>query len=773
MHIVRPNDSTKIVVAAAEVPLQPQTEIFVNQGDCCVVTHQGQVVGTVGPGHWWLQQYPFCGPLLADPAPSKGFLFVLTHRAPPLKLGGRLPDGGRFIAQATVVVRDPATVVRNVVGQSDPDVEAWLTAILGRAVSGAYDPTKEPDELVRALPELVSQSVGPELAQSGIAFEQLSEIKLMPPRPEQGSAGVMGVAQDGASERTPDGSAQKAASSSDRVELIGAIAGCVETPSSDPNAKKLEQFGLFVAADPLAIRHYSGGQLGWRWLARGAGELVDEIGGWPLAPNGDTSDYFATGEQAHAYYAALRQHAFASVPSLQAQDTRQGMGLNAPHAYSETLWNEGREVFYLIYDHMEDMVALGNETDCIGIFPAGPPDPQQPALPIITYKTRSDRLYLAARRGASGGAEHVLIVLSDAQAPRPTIPEGLPRAEWMSKYEHAALRFNGDILVVQWGRFSGAEVLGAEHGNDPIATLKAKLGNQLAVALTPEHEASQRLGSVPAAYAVRMEPGSYNLNYYELHTKQHGSFLFCAVSRDGAESFMPEAVGNAGGVILAGLSIEQYAMLSVERDDLVMQLGPQAIYSPQMEALCTKYGVAYNRDGTAGRVYEWEHYLTNDPAFSAQWSVQLGIARMRLQGQEPNEQQIAAIAQQQSVVQNALEQNAQQLDAIRDAAIQVIRSAASRTPEDVTGMVQQWYPQLGVETVLHKTLRILREPDEFGRFDNAGACVEPLARAHFRSMSPEDQRFEGSEDKYFKGEREVIYSAYDIEVPGLLSKLFG
>jgi hypothetical protein len=40
-------------------------------------------------------------------------------------------------------------------------------------------------------------------------------------------------------------------------------------------------------------------------------------------------------------------------------------------------------------------------------------------------------------------------------------------------------------------------------------------------------------------------------------------------------------------------------------------------------------------------------------------------------------------------------------------------------------------------------------------------------------MSPEDQKFEGSEDKFFKEEREVIYSAYDIEVPGFFNKLFG
>jgi hypothetical protein len=146
---------------------------------------------------------------------------------------------------------------------------------------------------------------------------------------------------------------------------------------------------------------------------------------------------------------------------------------------------------------------------------------------------------------------------------------------------------------------------------------------------------------------------------------------------------------------------------------------------------------------------------------------------MRLQGHEPSEQEIAAIAQQQNVVQQSLEQHSSHLDDIRDVAIHVIQASANRTPEDVIAMIRQNAPQLGVEDVLYKTLRILREPEEFGRFDNVESCVEPLARAHYRSMSPEDQRSEGSEDNFFKEEREVIFSAYDIEVPGLLGKLFG
>ena len=773
MPVTRPND--KMVAFASGALLQPQTEVAIDEGDCCVVVHRGQVAGGMGPGRWMLQQYPCCAQLLADGGRDGQLAYVLTRQPPPLKLGGRVAAGdGRFFGEAVVVVRDPMALVRQVLATGDADVEAWLTAVLVQALSGAIDGTRELARQLASLHQAVGQAVEGTLTPAGVALQDLRNIKLAQPAAAAdppaaaGGGGLMDFVKKGTSELSPD-----AASKKDRLELLGTIAGKVRTDSPDPNVRKFEEFGLFVAADPLAIRHYSGIRPGWRWLARGGGDLMDQVGGWPLAPNGDTSDYFASEEQARAYYAALRQHAFASVPSLQPEDTRQKMGLNAPSAYSETLWNHGHEALYLLYDHMEDMQALGHETDAIGIFPAGPPNPHAPSPPIITYKTKSDILYLAAGRGASGAAEHVVIVLSGSHEPRPMITDGLPRAEWMSKFEQAGLQFAGNILVVQWGRFSGAEVLAGEDPNDPVASLKAKLGDELALPIQPHHEAAARLGDVPAAYAVRMEPGSYSLNYYELGTYEHGTFFFCAISRDGAESFMPLSVGDAGGRILGGLDIEQYAMMTVERDDLMMRLGPQAIHSQEMATLCNKYGVENTADGNAGKVFEWEHYIAGDSAFSAQWAMQLGIARMRLQGHQPDEQQMAAIAQQQHMVQQSLDQSASRMDDIRDAAIQIIRSAANRSPEEVTGMVQQWYPHFTVEEVLHKTLRILRDPDDFGRFDNIEACVEPLARAHYRSMSPEDQRFEGSEDKFFREERSVVYSAYDIEVPGFFNKLFG
>jgi hypothetical protein len=685
-------------------------------------------------------------------------MFVYTRPFGPVKLSGTISSAAtqqRFFADATVVAHDPARYALTVLNSGGGDPSAWLQQTLTTQLKQVVDimAASTALEQLQADSQAISQSVATNaaavLGQMGVTFQQLSKF---------GIVGGAGGAAD---------------ASTSKLELVGPIAGKVATTSPDENVNKWEKFGLFVAADPVAMRHYSGAEPGWRWLARGAGSLLHQSDRWPMAPNGSTQYHFSSEQEARAYYGALRQHAMSVAPGLVAQDTRASFNLNAPSAYAETLWQNDQDVLYLIYDRMEDMEALAQESDGIGIHPAGPDTPHAQALPLLTYKSKSDVHYVAVCRGESGAADHVILVYSDKHAPEPTIPEGLPRAEWMSKYDRAALPFDGDILVVQWGRFSGADIL-ADEGEDPVASLSAKLGDKIAIPLQTNHEAATRLGDVPPAYAIRMAPGAYSLHYYELTTQQHGNFFAAAISRDGAESFLPtDVVGNAGGISFCGLSVEQYAMLSVERDNIVMRLGIGAGPSQEMAALCAKYNIHNSANGMAARLNEWEHYIQGDAAFSAQWAMQLGIATMRLQGQEPTKENMAAMAAQQNMAQQSLEAGVATADAIRDAAIQVIQNASNRAPEEVIQMVGQMFPQFTPEDILYKTVRILRDPDDFGRFNNVETCTEPLCRAHFQTKPPEDQKFEGSEESYFKEQREAIYSAYDIEVPGgFFSKLF-
>lgn len=752
--LVRRPDASEIASTATNVGIDPALEILVDAGDCCVVTRQSQVIGRIDAGQFALGQLPFGAHLLASPSPAD-FTFVYSRPFGPLKLGGRM-CGVPVIAEATIAVTDPITFLQQVVGNDPSRATEWVSKSIRLELERALAPLlADPDAAPTA--EAVSPLVVPGLAASfgpyGLAFGQLTMLKLVGRGAPAPAATVDGP---------PDG----------RVQLLGPIAGKADTPVADESVAKWERFGLFVAGDPLTIGHYSGSGLGWRWVGRGAGSLMDHVHGWPLAPDGSTDYHFATEEQARAYYGALRTHAFQSVPGLQPQDTRQEDHLNAPSGWSETIWHQGEEVFYLLYDHVQDMQALCRETDTIGIYAGAPPSAEGPRSPLFAFKSVSDTHYVGVAKGADNAADHVLVVHSNRHAPVPTITDGLPRAEWMQKYEEAGVAFAGNLLVLLWGRFAGADVLAGEDLNDPIPSLTAKLGDQVAMPLPVQHEAASRISGA-GGYVVRMQPGQYSLHYYELHTDEHGDFNCCAISRDGAESFMPVTVGNAGGVRLGGLTVEQYAMLSVERDNLIAQQGPQACVSPQMAEICQRHGIPHVPGGMAGRIDEWEQYIANDAAFSAQWVTHRSMAMAKLQGQQLDEHQMAAMAGHQQMVQQAVEQQANQLDAIRDAAIHIIQMAGGVGPGDCIAMVQQHYPQLGVENVLYKAVRILREPDEYGRFDHVESCTEPLCRAHYQSMDADEQRDNKSEDAYFKEQRSDVYGSYNLEVPGLFNKLFG
>lgn len=555
------------------------------------------------------------------------------------------------------------------------------------------------------------------------------------------------------------------------LELVGPIAGCVQVPSSDPTTESMESAGLFVAGDASVMRGFSGADLGWRWLCRAQGPLVKRVPGWPPGPSGPTHGYFPTEEQARSYYAALRQHALASTPGLQAQDTRAATPLNVPSGYAESFWQNGQEVLRLVYDRMRDLQVFLTNTNCIGIMDVAPGGP-----PVVSYSSQNQVLYLAIARGASGGAEHVVVVFSDQHQPNPTIPEGLPRAEWMRKFDKGGLHFPTNVLVVQWGRLSGAQTLAAEDAQNPAASLAHRLQAQPVVPLAAPGDVAPRLGNVPAAYAVRLEPGTYTTTYYELMDTPHGGFSCCAISREGAPSFMPAVLGNAGGIRHGGLSVEQYAMLSEERDAVIMREGPM---SPSLGALCAKYGIPVSGNyGTSGRIHEWELMIQGDPSFSAQWVMHRGVARMRLQGIEPTPEQIQAMGQQQQVVSAALEQHGkrheEKVAARRRAALHAIEFSAGRTWEDVLAELKRVAPEISASWILHESLDILRNPGEQGNpsFQQVDQRVEPLAKAHWHSMDADERRTEAATpEKHAKEKVQDIYPRNGLKAPGFFAWL--
>jgi hypothetical protein len=550
------------------------------------------------------------------------------------------------------------------------------------------------------------------------------------------------------------------------LEPIGVIAGKALSPASDPITQGFESHGLFVVGDAISVRHYSGPYPGYRWLCRAAGPLLDRI---QVGPITEPMRYSTTREEAQAAYAAIRLQVVGL--GLEARDARSEFPLNDPQCYAERFFMNGEELLRLFYDHMTDLQLAVRNTDAIWQFQAHPTDPS--AGTLATYHTQNDVLYLAVARAASGAAEHVVLVYSDRHQPEPTIREGMPAAEWIKAFKESTISFPSGVAVVTWGRLSGAEAEWQENPQAPAQSLLGRLGTNVAVPLPAPAHLAPRLSNVPASYAVRMEPGSYKATYYELDTKEHGGFSCCAISREGAPPFLPVVLGNAGGMIHGGLSMERYAMLCVERDALLLRLGPMAVSSAEMAALCQKYGQPVRSGvevGRAGRVEGWDKMIERDAAFSAQWAVQLGIAQYRLQGIEPTKEQVDALAQHQNQVQQHLEahhkQRAEIQEKTRRAARALIELARTTPVEGLLQACTRDAPRAKPEHVFYDCLILLKDPEKFGKVERVEEVTEKIARAHYATLSPQDQKMEGKLESYVKEVIGDVYPKHGAKVPG-------
>ena len=539
------------------------------------------------------------------------------------------------------------------------------------------------------------------------------------------------------------------------LELVGPIAGKTFAQAPDPITAGFESIGLFIVGDAFAIRNYSGPHPGWRWLCRAQGPILQRVQSGAFA---SPVHYVTTREAAQAAYVALRQQAISL--GLVPQDGRDVMPLNDAQCHAERFYANGEEVLRLFYDHMTDLQTAVRNTRAIWQFEANPNDLSAGIL--ASYSSQNDVLYLAIARGSSGAAEHVVLVYSDQHKPTPTIPDGMPRAEWMTTYKESSLSFPSGIAVVQWGRFSGSEVLWQESPENPAQTLHAKLGPNVVIPLASPGAVAPRLSNVPAAYAVRMAPGTYKATYYELTTPEHGGFSCCAISREGAPPFLPVVVGNAAGMDYGGLKMEQYAMLCVERDDLLMRLGPGAVTSSEMGALCQKYGqpiMTGNHVGRAARVAGWDKMIEGDAAFSAQWAVQLGIARYRLQGIEPTKEQVDALAAHQYQVTAQLENHHKQQQDLKAeiarAARGLIEMARTTQAPGLVAACAQQAPHAKPEHVFYQALAILKDPQKYGKTERANEVTENIARAHYSTLSPAESEAGRESGEVREGGRRV------------------
>ena len=554
------------------------------------------------------------------------------------------------------------------------------------------------------------------------------------------------------------------------LQIVGRLASQPTTPAPDEITQGFESYGIFVVGDVRAAAEYSGTNLGSRWLCRIQGPLLDRVKNWPT-PNNEVWRYHPSEEAARGMYQQLRSHAATAAPGVRFVDTRANNPLNAPSALAESIYQGDDEIARLIMDRMTDQQVAIRQTNCIRKFAAHPAQPD--GAQMSNYVTSTEfPLRVAIAPGPSGAAEHLCLIFSMEQAPEPWIMQGMPRAVEKINHTTKPFTFPSNIALAFWGRVAGNDVLAPARGQDPGAAIHAYLQNNIIAPLaTNLGDLDHRLGGTPAAYAIRMEPGEYVARYYELDATAQGGHSFLAISRVGAPAFQPAGPGNAGGRVIQGLTMDRYAMLSAERDTILMQQGQNA--GPALNALCQRYGIAPSpvTPMMSARITEWDVLIQGDAKLTAQWLAQMTVARMKLSGQEVTQEQLTAISMQSHQQQQQLQQHAQAhadgKKRINQAAIAILEAARTASKEMLVDQAKKANPNKPSD-VLYEAVRILKNPDtkDSPRYGAVDLFAEKVVQAHYASMSPEDQKFEGKEKSYVKDQIATIYEKNGLPVPG-------
>ncbi len=562
------------------------------------------------------------------------------------------------------------------------------------------------------------------------------------------------------------------------LTLLGPIANTSRVPAPTELERLGESEGVFVAGDARDVSLWSGHDLGARWLCRAQGPAVELLRDWPT-PNAETWRYHASRDAAAQMYETLRAHLLARFPGVQAYDGRDVTPLNVPDGRAERFFQNGdTEVMRLFFDRMTDLQIAVRTTEGIRRFNADPAREDGPFL--VTYTTASDVCYLAMAPGASGAAEHVVIVYSPRHEPEPVISQGMPRAE---RRKHSSFfRMDSGFLVAGWARASGRELLAPAGGGDPAAAFHQYLGARAAAPLSTNVPGLDARMAAPGAWVVRVEPGEWQALYYELDAREGEGYSFLCLSRKDAASFQPYVPGNAGGRTLGGLTLEQYAQLTAERERALMTAGANA--EGALVALCQRWNQPVPSGpgavlGYGARVVEWDLAIQGDAKLSAEFVAQKSIAGYRMQGIEPTPEMLAQIRAQADFTQQQLAQaasnNKASADELFEGAKQLIEAARAMQPPQLVEEAKRLFPRTvaadGTPAYgFYKAISILKSPGEGAnpRFASVDQVAEKLARAHWLCMKDEDRKFEGSsEKKYVKEVIADVYEPNGLQVPGV------
>ena len=418
-----------------------------------------------------------------------------------------------------------------------------------------------------------------------------------------------------------------------RLQVLGKIHNYVTQAGPAPHEQLHEEGLVFVALDSRSFPYWHGDTDNGQWILRRVANKLPELQPWP-----ETGWMFKNEAQARQAYQTVRQHILSRLPGVQVREDKSPERelLDPNVAWGEAFTWKGHEHVFLACDRTTDALSMTLTTPALTSFAVD----EIPQVRCASYCTQVSDCYLAAAMASNGVADHVLVVFSPDDEVS-LIESGLPGAENDGTAESFEIDVPSGILVVSWGRVPGAPLFAQFAGQDPAAVIHGFLASSI---VKPIPTAFDSRSDGPVAYAVRVNPGVYDVDYWFLDTENGVSCM--VLSRKGAEDFQPSVVDASS---YEGLTLDQYAEVHIQRDEIIMKHGYSvgtAIAGalggggalPELKALAKRYNLRDNMDlKYICRVKMWDDLVLNTGGpMSQKWMESQARARMRLQGIDPN-----------------------------------------------------------------------------------------------------------------------------------------
>lgn len=584
------------------------------------------------------------------------------------------------------------------------------------------------------------------------------------------------------------------------LTLLGPIQNFM--PERDPNdeaGSEAESEGPFILADARDALRWGGLRATGRWKTKLLGQLAE----LPIQLPFRGARYAETQKEALENYANLRaaiEAAMPDAPIVPYDDTpsTDGSRVDAILATGDN-GEPGGPVGILLCAEVNDYDFAMDMVRGLACLKAGNYDGPK----VVAYRPPPPGCLVAVGNGQNGAADHIVIAFCPGGAPadddvKAYLESGLPGAAPDGNHTDITIDVTSGVLVAFWSRLAGGELLGWTEGQDPAKALSDWLGDNTSAPLPPGVPGMLERGGQRCGWVFRVNPGKWTARYWYVDTADGAGLSCCAFSRDGVPSFQPLMHnGGANGLRIAGITLEDYAELSAERDRLYMRastastgLGAMAALvgnvsgfgaaQGELDALCDRFGVPHAPYGMAGRITEWDQTIQGDANLSAEFAAFYSIANAKLDGIDPSTINTDAVAAQARANADFVSKNAKKHEQSNEAT--------TAGHYGLFEVARKFPPDQVLRAAREKAYAHLSEDDLAWAFDRAAGHLKlhatgakkidkpvEVCASFFSAMydvMPANEK-PSSKAKFIKQETDEVKEAYGLSDPGLFGWVTG